>query len=576
METRFRLALAQINPTVGDLKGNSAKILDFIHRAEEKNVDLIAFPELALTGYPPEDLLLKPQFLRENVEYLKKIADSVKKSTVVIGFVDVKEDIYNALAVIHDGEVRGIYHKTLLPNYGVFDEFRYFQKGTKINVFDIGGVRIGFNICEDIWYPDGPHLIQALGGNARLIVNISASPYHRGGGEAREKMLATRAQECGVILAYVNCVGGQDELVFDGRSLVFDERGNLLARAKCFEEDLLLIDLEIEKVLRTYLQDPTRRQMKLNTPAPELIKIEEGLKPKKEECISRIEGVLPPEEEMLRALILGTRDYVRKNHFEKVVIGMSGGIDSSLVACIAVEALGKDNVIGVIMPSQYSSSASVEDATLLAKNLGIKTILLPIQEVFDSYRKVLKENVFKDLPEDVTEENIQARIRGNFLMALSNKFGWLVLTTGNKSEMSCGYTTLYGDMAGGFAVIKDVYKTQVYELAHWINKRSGKEIIPQRIFQKPPSAELRPNQTDQDTLPPYEKLDAILKAYVEEEYSFQEILEMGFDEETVKKVIKMVDRNEYKRRQAPPGIKVTPRAFGRDRRLPITNRYLPF
>ena len=576
MGSFFRLALAQINSTVGDLWGNREKILEFVKKAEEVEADLVVFPELALTGYPPEDLLLKPQFLEDNLKELEKLTQDIDNIVAVVGFVGVEEDIYNSLAVIQGGEVKGVYHKMLLPNYGVFDEFRYFQRGKEVNLFNLGGVRIGFNICEDIWYPDGPHLTQALGGDAHIIINLSASPYHVEKGDLREKMLSTRAQECGVIVAYVNSVGGQDELVFDGRSAVFDEKGRLLARAKLFEEDLLLVDLEVNRVLRSHLQDPRRRQKKLNFPPPQVIEIERTVRKKKSRISPRIEELLSPEEEVFRALVIGTRDYVKKNGFEKVLIGLSGGIDSSLVTCIAVEALGKDNVVGVLMPSSYTSSASLTDARKLAENLGIHIYTLPIQEIFDSYRKILKENVFRNLPEDVTEENIQARIRGNLLMAISNKFRWLVLTTGNKSEMSCGYATLYGDMAGGFAVIKDIYKTHVYKLAKWYNQSKGKEIIPENIFHKPPSAELRPGQTDQDTLPPYEELDPILKRYVEKEFSFRELVSQGFSEDTVKKVIQMVDRNEYKRRQAPPGIKVTPRAFGKDRRLPITNLYSPF
>ncbi len=572
---RLRLGLAQINPIVGDLKGNAEKIVASIKEVEGK-VDLLIFPELAITGYPPEDLLLKSQFLTENLKMLNYIAEKTGDVCVVVGFVDVQEDIYNAAAVIYKGKVRGVYHKIFLPNYGVFDEARYFQKGRQTPVFLIRGIRVGVNICEDIWFADGPHLAQSLGGDAQIIVNISSSPYSVGKPALRERILSTRAHENSVILAYTNLVGGQDELVFDGGSMVFNEKGELIARARQFEEDLLILDVDIESVFRTRLQDPRRRSKRDGSPfTVPVIKVEEENRSRDEWIKGRIEKPLPHFEEILKALILGTRDYVRKNGFKKVLVGLSGGIDSSLVCSIAVEALGKDKVIGVIMPSPYTSPSSIRDAQELANNLGIKTFTISIERIFNAYREELKKEVFHNLPEDVTEENIQARIRGNLLMALSNKFGYLVLTTGNKSEMSCGYATLYGDMAGGFAVIKDIYKTWVYKLARLINHKRG-NIIPENVFRKAPSAELRPGQTDQDTLPPYEKLDPVLEAYVEKELSFPEILEMGHDEEMIKKVIYMVDKNEYKRRQAPPGIKITPRAFGKDRRLPITNHFLPF
>ncbi len=571
MDKTFRIALAQINSTVGDIEGNSKKIFNFIEMAQDKKSDIVVFPELALTGYPPEDLLFKKQFLEDNVKSLKRLSEKINDISAVIGFVDVDGDIFNALAVVKDREVKGVYHKIYLPNYGVFDEYRYFQKGSSTKVFIISGIRIGLNICEDIWYPDGPHLTQVIGGDARIIINISASPFHVGKYELKEKMLSTRAQECGAILAYVNLVGGQDELIFEGGSMVFDEKGSLIARAKLFEEDLLIVDVMPDRVLRSYLQDPRRRNKKLSFPEVPCIAVSERKELKRKEVKPRIENSLTNEEEILSALILGTKDYVRKNGFKKVLIGLSGGIDSSLVACIAEKALGKENVIGVIMPSKFNSPESSRDAINLAKNLGIKIFNLPIQEIFNSYLKVLKKEVFKNLKENTAEENIQARIRGNLLMALSNKFGWLVLTTGNKSEMSCGYATLYGDMAGGFAVLKDLYKTEVYKIARFFEK-----VIPENIFKKPPSAELRPEQKDEDILPPYEVLDPILKAYVENEYSFRDIVKAGYDENVVKKVINMVDKNEYKRRQSPPGIKISPRAFGKDRRLPITNLFSPF
>ena len=574
----LRVALGQVNVTVGDLEGNVNKILDYTSKARDMEAHVVAFPELAIPGYPPEDLLLKPQFIEENLEALHYLASRVEGITVVVGFVDAQDDIFNAAAIIHDRKIRGIYRKIFLPNYGVFDENRYFQQGKETPVFVINGTVVGVNICEDIWYAEGPTLAQCLGGGAEVIINISSSPFHAGKRAFRERMLSVRASDNCAIVAHTNLVGGQDELVFDGASMVFDESGHLLVQAKIFQEDLLLVDLDVESVFRTRLHDPRRRKEKLSFPTQvPIIHVSEPFtspRPSLEERGTR--EVLSREEEITRALIVGTRDYIRKNGFQKVVIGLSGGIDSSLVAAIAVEALGPENVIGVLMPSQYTSQASITDALNLAKNLGIKTYTLSIQKIFDDCREELQKEVFKGLEEDVTEENIQARIRGNFLMAMSNKFGWIVLATGNKSEMSCGYATLYGDMAGGFAVIKDVFKTTVYRIARHINHRAGREIIPENVFVKPPSAELRPDQTDQDTLPPYEVLDPILEAYVEKDKSFQEIVAMGFDPETVRRVITMVDRNEYKRRQAPPGIKITSRAFGRDRRLPITNRYRPF
>ncbi len=569
----LRIALAQINPIVGDLKYNANKIIEHIKKAEEVKADLICFPELALTGYPPEDLLLKPQFVEDNLKALENIVENTEDVVSVVGFVDAEDDIYNAAAVIYNGEVKGVYRKMFLPNYGVFDEERYFQAGREPNIFVINDINVGITICEDIWYADGPALIQSLNG-AELIVNLSSSPYHVGKRDFRKRMLSTRASDYCSFVAYVNLVGGQDELVFDGGSMVFDEEGNLIAQARIFEEDFLVVDLNIEAVFRKRLHDPRRRKEKLEV--EEIPKIFVCNRQKQREKVEpRVEEDLKLEEEVFRALVLGTRDYVRKNGFEKVLVGLSGGVDSSLVAAIAVEALGSENVIGVLMPSQFTSRESIEDAEALARNLGIRTITIPITGIFEKYLEELKD-VFKGRGWDATEENIQARIRGNILMALSNKFGYLVLTTGNKSEMSVGYATLYGDMAGGFAVIKDVFKTMVYRIAKHVNERAGREIIPKRVFEKPPSAELRENQKDEDDLPPYEILDPILKAYIEEDRSFHEIVAEGYDEEIVKRVIRMVDRNEYKRRQAPPGVKITPRAFGKDRRLPITNRYVPW
>ena len=573
---RLRIGMAQINTTVGDFVGNTRKILEAVAKAKALGVDLLTLPELAICGYPPEDLLLKPQFIEENLQSLDKVVAGSSGLTIVVGFVDAKGDIYNAAAVIHDGKLAGVYHKIYLPNYGVFDENRYFQAGRECPVYIIGGVGVGINICEDIWYEAGPATVQAYSG-AEVIVNSSASPYHFGKGNFRERMLMTRASDNAAIFAYNNLVGGQDELVFDGNSMVLDEKGQVIARGKQFEEDLIVADLDVEAVFRTRLHDPRWRK--------EALLLEEQQWRGTKIMVSEVPSVAPkpplpqrqlqvraPPGEVYDALVLGTRDYVHKNGFEKVLIGLSGGIDSSLVAAIAVDALGPSNVVGVAMPSRYSSPASVSDAELLAQNLSIRLITIPIEKAFQAYLEVLAAS-FEGTEPNVAEENIQARIRGNILMALSNKFGWLVLTTGNKSEMATGYTTLYGDMAGGFAVIKDVPKTMVYELAKYRNLLAGSELIPSTIIDKPPSAELKPEQKDTDTLPPYDLLDPVLTAYVEEDKSVEQIIAMGNDEQAVKRAAQLVDKSEYKRRQAPPGIKITPRAFGRDRRLPITNKF---
>ncbi len=574
----LRLGMAQINPTVGDLDGNTRKIIQYINDARKMGVDLLTFPELSIPGYPPEDLLLMPRFVDANLEYLQGVIVASESITVLVGFVDRKDDIYNAAALIHDGTLQAVYHKIHLPNYGVFDERRYFQAGREFLVFSLRGIIVGVNICEDIWHPGDPTRAQALYGGAEIIVNISSSPYHAGKGNFRERMLATRAADNIAIVAFNNLVGGQDELVFDGESMVFDQSGNLMHRGKKFQEELILMDLEIEGVFRKRLHDPRRREVKLEDGAERellhMVRLSENHKPRKKRAkiSQRSNEPLPQAQEVYEALVLGTRDYVRKNGFDKVLIGLSGGIDSSLVTTIAVDALGLENVIGVFMPSGYTSAESSEDAIGLSENLGIKLITIPITETFNAYREVLAPE-FAGKEVDVTEENIQARIRGNILMALSNKFGWLVLTTGNKSEMSVGYCTLYGDMAGGFAVIKDVPKTLVYELARYRNGRSKSKVIPERVIEKEPSAELRPEQRDTDTLPPYPVLDPILQAYVEEDRDLEGILALGFEKGMVKNIIDRVDRNEYKRRQSPPGIKITPRALGKDRRLPITHRY---
>lgn len=573
----FRLAMAQINPTVGDLAGNAERILEHIERAKNMGADLVSFPELAITGYPPEDLLLKRDFIQSNLNCLNKVAEKCHNIAAIVGFVDSREDIYNAAALIHNGEIIGVYHKTFLPNYGVFDENRYFQAGRHPLIFTLNGVTIGVNICEDIWYPGGPMMYQTLLGDAELITNISASPYHAGKGKTRMQMLATRAQDYGVIIAYNNITGGQDELVFDGGSVIIDQDGELIAQGKLFEEDLIIADLDVEAVLRKRLRDPRRRKEKLHYLAqePNLIKIHlpngETYLPKPP-LIKEEPGGLLLEAEIWKALVLGTRDYIRKNRFNKVVIGLSGGIDSSVTATIAVDALGSENVIGVCMPSQFSSDGSLIDAKELSANLGIALLTLPISSIHDSYLDILADT-FKGLMENETEENLQARIRGNLLMALSNKFNWLVLNTGNKSEVSVGYCTLYGDMAGGFAVLKDVPKTMVYKLAEYRNALEGKAVIPENCLKKAPSAELKPDQTDQDLLPPYPLLDDIIRFYVEEDRSGQEIVDFAYPKDIVQKVILMVDRSEYKRRQGTPGIKITTKAFGKDRRLPITNKY---
>ncbi len=577
MAKQLRIALAQTNMVVGDLEGNARKVEEFARRAREEGAHLVAFPELAITGYPPEDLLLKPQFLDDNLQALEHLVRTVKGIAVVVGYVDVKDDIFNAAALFCNGEVISRHYKHFLPNYSVFDENRYFQKGQELSVVELNGCKIGVNICEDIWYPDGPALYQTLAG-AEVVLNISSSPYHRGKERFRERMLSVRASDHCSIVAFVNLVGGQDELVFDGGSMIFTQSGRMMAKAPLFKEDLLVVDLNVEGVFRTRLHDPRRRKEKERLKGVPVSTLTLSVSPQhaKEIPPPEVAEELPEEEEIFQALVLGTRDYVRKNGFKKVLIGLSGGIDSSLVAVVAVEALGPENVVGVLMPSQYTSEESNRDAYELARNLKIETHTLPIREVFEGYKRILKEGVFKDLPEDTTEENLQARIRGNYLMAISNKYGWLVLTTGNKSEMSCGYATLYGDMAGGYAVLKDLFKTMVYRVSEHVNRRANREIIPKNVLVKPPSAELKPNQTDQDTLPPYEVLDPILEAYVEKDRSFGEIVKMGYPEDLVARVIRMVDLNEYKRRQAPPGVKLTPRAFGKDRRLPITNRYRPY
>jgi NAD+ synthase (glutamine-hydrolysing) len=572
-----RIALAQINARVGDVEGNLNKILSYLGSAKDSGVDILCFPELSVTGYPPEDLLLKPDFINDSIDAVQQVRKASENITVILGYPDKKEDIYNAAAIIHDKKLIDVYHKRYLPNYGVFDENRYFQSGVRAPVYKLGDVIFGVNICEDIWYPGDPTRRQALLGDAQIIINISSSPYYASKVASRERMLMTRARDNSVNVVFCNMVGGQDELVFDGNSVVIGETGNIIARAKSFEEDLLIADINVNRVFRSRIHDPRRRKerhaLELHSEKAEIIDISKNPKQKEKPTIQlRIEDFYQKEEEIFRALVLGTKDYVSKNGFKKVAVGLSGGIDSALVAAIAVEAMGNDNVVGVAMPSRYSSKASVTDSEILSANLSLELLNIPIEKALKSYLQMFSD-VFGGKKQDITEENLQARIRGNILMALSNKFGWLVLTTGNKSEMSVGYCTLYGDMAGGFAVIKDVPKTIVYKLSNFYNVSKGSEVIPSSILTKPPSAELRPEQLDTDSLPPYEVLDPILKAYVEDDLSAEEIVSQGFKRSMVKKIIKMVDQNEYKRRQAPPGIKITARAFGKDRRFPITNLY---
>lgn len=542
----IRVALAQINPTVGDIDGNTDKMLNFVKRAHAVKADIIIFPELAITGYPPEDLLLKPKFIADNLKALNKIEKRVGDFGVVVGFVGKERDkIFNSAAFISNGKTVALCNKALLPNYGVFDEKRYFAEGKPLPVFTFKGARIGLGICEDIWRKGGPASRQIKGSRTDLIVNINASPYHAGKINDRLDVLRDRQKEGKSSIVYVNTVGGQDELIFDGGSLVLDKKGKVIAMGKQFEEDLVFVDIP--------LRNGGHKMIELKPPIKRL-----GFEP------------LSAEEEVYKALTLAVRDYVGKNRFKKVLMGLSGGIDSGITACIAADAIGKENVNCVFMPSEFTSERSHDDAYALAKNLGVNIVDLPINRILESYLFDLSSE-FKGLEKDITEENLQARIRGNLLMALSNKFGWLVLTTGNKSEMSVGYATMYGDMAGGYAVLKDIPKTLVYRLANWRNKKGP--VIPQSMIEREPTAELKPNQKDQDVLPPYEVLDPIVEYYVVNNMDYKHIVRKGFPAGMVKKAIRMIDRAEYKRRQSPPGPKITHRAFGKDWRLPITNLY---
>jgi len=564
MEEILRIALAQINVTVGDLKGNVEKILDFTMQAQRLKADIITFPELAICGYPPEDLLLKKYFVTDNIKALHSLVERISDIVVIVGFVDRDKEgnLYNAAGLIHKGKLKGIAHKIELPNYGVFDEKRYFQPGNRPFVFTLGKAVLGVNICEDIWIKGGVAKYQGDQG-ARLFINISASPYHSGKVILREKMLKERVKETNAYICYNNLVGGQDELVFDGMSMILDAKGKKIVTAKQFEEDLVFADIPITG----------KNKSKARVGCKYYIKLDNFKATEKPDLPKRYCKKLDRISEIYNALVLGTRDYVRKNGFKKAVIGLSGGIDSCLTAVIARDAIGKENVIGISMPSRYSSPETQSDVKVLADNLGIRLITVPIDSIFSMYLLVL-EKEFLGLARDVTEENLQARIRGNILMAFSNKFGWLVLTTGNKSETSVGYCTLYGDMAGGFAVIKDVLKVLVYRLARFRNEKEDRRLIPDSVFKREPSAELKMNQKDRDILPPYPVLDAILKEYVEKDVGFEQIVSSTkFNSEVVKDVIQKVDKNEYKRRQAPPGVKITPKAFGKDRRLPIVNKY---
>lgn len=578
----IRLYLAQINPVVGDIKGNYEMIVSHIKKARKEEADIAIFPELALTGYPPEDLLLKNAFIRENLKYLDKIKEEVHGIAAIVGFAYKKDSsIYNSAAVMCQKEICYIYNKQRLPNYSVFDEERYFSRGDKNYIFNINGHPVGLNICEDIFYASGPTKAQSLAGGAELVINISASPYHIGKVETREKMVAARATDNIVNIVYLNMAGGQDELVFDGNSIVVNEEGKIIARCLPFAEDSLVFDIDPSTASAARLKDARFKNQKnqLDDDFSPVEKVELPIgtdnkkkAPAKTQTPLKYSDIIScQEEEILKVLTLGTRDYIVKNGFKKVVVALSGGIDSAITSVIAALAIGKDNVNTVFMPSDFSSPESRRDSEELAKNLGIKHEVIPISGIFDKYLEEL-DGIFNHDEINVTKENIQARIRGSIIMALSNEYGWLVLSTGNKSEISVGYCTLYGDMVGGFSPIKDVYKTMVYSICRFINKKHGK-IIPENIITRAPSAELKPGQTDQDRLPPYDMLDQILNAYIEQDRGYKAILDMGFDKATVIDVLNMVDNNEYKRRQGSPGVKITARAFGKDRRYPITNRF---
>ena len=590
-----RLAMVQMNPVVGDVDGNVRAMIKWIRQARRAGAEIAVFPELAITGYPPEDLVLRASFLKATRDALKQLIGHCRGLTVVVGYLEegkalhVRDvtpcivpsgmrQVFNAAAVIHDRQLVAVCHKTFLPNYGVFDESRYFSPGRQALVCQVHGVRFGVNICEDIWHADGPTRDQAALGRAQLILNISASPYHIGKARTRARILAKRARENDVAVSYTNMVGGQDEVVFDGNSMIVDRTGAVIARARAFEEDLLLADLDFSRPRETRVAMRTKTTPP-RYPVKRVTLASVGRRNATRPLPVRAPAFLNDVEEIYLALVTGVRDYVGKNHFQRVLIGISGGIDSALTAVIAVDALGPDRVTGVFMPSPFTSKESRVDARALMKTLNVRLWTLPITGLWKQYLRIASSRFGRRAP-DVAEENLQARIRGTIAMFLSNTFGHLVLTTGNKSEMSVGYATLYGDMAGGFAVLKDVSKTFVYDLVRHRNLKAvhqhGMGVIPQRMIDRAPSAELKPNQTDRDRLPPYDMLDPIIKAYVEQDRSLRQIVGMGFPARTVKRVMSMVDRSEYKRRQAPIGIKITQRNLGKDRRMPITNQYIKY
>jgi NAD+ synthase (glutamine-hydrolysing) len=568
----MRLALAQINSVVGDIDGNAASVTEWLGRARESNADLVLFPELVVTGYPPEDLLLRPGFVRAARRAVDEIARAAHGITVLVGAPNLDTDLYNACFVLAHGEVRGVYKKWYLPNYGVFDEDRYFAAGRDLQLLRLGDVVIGPTICEDVWQPGPPATDLALAG-AQLVTNISASPFHVGKDREREEMLKVRATDNSCFFALCNAVGGQDELIFDGHSVVLDDEGEVLARAAGFEEELLVVDIDPAAAVARRLRDVRRRALARDREPLDVTELELAPARAQDTAVpARVAEQLDDLEQMRLALELGLHDYVTKNGFGDVVIGLSGGIDSALTAALCVEALGPGCVHGVSMPSRYSSEGTRSDAERLGVSLGIDFREIAIEPMVEAFTGALAAT-FAGRESDLTEENLQARIRGTLLMALSNKFGWLVIATGNKSELSVGYSTLYGDLAGGFALIKDVFKTDVFRLSRYLNERSGRELIPSSIIERAPSAELRADQLDADSLPPYPKLDQVLEAYVELDRSREELGQDGFDPEVVERALAMIDRAEYKRRQAPPGVKLRPKAFGRDRRTPITNRW---
>ena len=567
----IRVALCQANLPVGDIDGNVERVRDRIGAAHERGADLVVFPELSISGYPPEDLLLKPSFADRARAAVYTLAADIEDLVVLVGFPFLSGDLYNAAAVLADGSVAAVYRKHYLPNYAVFDEQRYFASGDRAVVLDLGGLRVGVTVCEDLWHPGGPGQWAATEGGAELLVNLSASPYHHAKGLERERMFATRAADYNCFVAFCNAIGGQDELVFDGHSVIIDPAGEVMARGRQFDEDVVVVDLDLVRASRQRLHDPRWRQrLTTNSDRVELVSLARPVRAQRPPTHGEQLPLLEPEAEVYQALVLGTADYFRKNGFHHAILGLSGGIDSALALVVAADAVGPDAVTAVSLPSRYTAEVNREDAAQLAGTLGVKLLEIPIPELVTTYDALLAEQ-FEGTEPNIAEENIQARIRSNIVMALSNKFGWLVLTTGNKSEMSVGYATLYGDMAGGFSILKDVLKTWVYRLARWRN-RDG-EVIPQRIIDKPPSAELREDQLDTDSLPPYDVLDGILAAYVEEDRAPSEIEAQGFDPALVRRIVEMVDRAEYKRRQAAPGVRISTRAFGKDRRLPITNQY---